>query len=840
MADVDQTVAASGKIPTQPDVIGPITSLMQLQYMQANAQRANVESQGLQQQQGFNQATFDAKQNYLTRIQGGEDPASAVVTSGWSALDPTGADAGLKNVQQQRSLSAYQQYAKTNDSTALASQGPAAVQAAQTLQANQNFAATGDPDTLRSAGAEAYKAAQDAIQTHGAIAVQRLGIMGQIGSSVIAGVGPDGAIDSQVRVSAVRNALNAGLITPQQAKEEAQMPDGQLLTVAHSWVAGGMAAKDWADSSGQTDFNKGLANAATYREPLGPGVTLSQGPASYAVTHGQPVPSLSALGNFGSPAAAGPSLSNPSGAPPAAPAPQPVVTAAPNARAAVAPPRTATLPASTSAFANAGIPAFQSASAGNAGGFSPAGIARTVQIESGGNPKAVNGNAAGLAQFEPDTWRKYGQGSPFDPGQAIAATARYSAANAPILAQALGRPPTDAELYLAHQQGGAGAAKLLANPNARAGDLVGDAAIRNNGGNPNAPASAFTNMWVGKFNGPGGSVAPGGGQSMVLPAAAGGPPSTASAALIPAILPSQNAAPAQPKPVLPPPVQPTPSPAAPAPAPAPAAPVVPANATTSAAPAAKPLIPVGSSTPTAAAAATSGLPAGYAPVDQGIGLAEQTKQQEVGKAQGEQFKTAKDAYQSASTAQMKINELQHNLADLPNTGLLAPGAGATERIGMAKYANSLLTAAGAAPMFDPKAVASAEAAQKITGGLGFDMSRTLGAREAAQIVHQAISLNPGVENTPRGAKVVAGAINAGLQRTKDFYQFLSENGNKQDSDLAFNRMYPVARYVQEAQALAKIPSVAIDTIQKYDSDPRALTAFDAAFGSGMHRYFTGQ
>ncbi len=80
------------------------------------------------------------------------------------------------------------------------------------------------------------------------------------------------------------------------------------------------------------------------------------------------------------------------------------------------------------------------------------------------------------------------------------ATQRYAAANNRALTSALGRTPDDAELYLAHQQGPGGAVKLLTHPGVRAGDLVGDAAIKGNGGNPDAPASAFTAMWTNKFN----------------------------------------------------------------------------------------------------------------------------------------------------------------------------------------------------------------------------------------------------------------------------------------------------------------------------------------------------
>lgn len=132
-------------------------------------------------------------------------------------------------------------------------------------------------------------------------------------------------------------------------------------------------------------------------------------------------------------------------------------------------------------------------------------LARFVQIEWPGRNNPKNPSHQGPGQFSESTARQVGITDRNDFGQAVMGIQRYAAMNAPILARALGRMPSGAELYLAHQQGPGGAAKLLANPDVRAGDLVGDAAIKQNGGNPNAPASAFTSMWVRKF---GGNVSP--------------------------------------------------------------------------------------------------------------------------------------------------------------------------------------------------------------------------------------------------------------------------------------------------------------------------------------------
>src|SRR6185503_13870258 len=67
------------------------------------------------------------------------------------------------------------------------------------------------------------------------------------------------------------------------------------------------------------------------------------------------------------------------------------------------------------------------------------------------------------------------------------------------LRKALGREPTEGELYLAHQQGLGGAEKLLANPNALASALVGAQAVTANGGAPGETARDFAAHWTNKF-----------------------------------------------------------------------------------------------------------------------------------------------------------------------------------------------------------------------------------------------------------------------------------------------------------------------------------------------------
>ena len=142
----------------------------------------------------------------------------------------------------------------------------------------------------------------------------------------------------------------------------------------------------------------------------------------------------------------------------------------------------------------------------------PAGYLDTVgAIETGGryDPRAQNpdSTAGGLFQFLDGTARQYGLTNKYDPQASAAAAAKFAKDNASGLQSALGRAPTGAELYLAHNQGLGGARQLLANPNASALSILtrayngnvqqATAALTNNGGNANMTAQQF----VDKING---------------------------------------------------------------------------------------------------------------------------------------------------------------------------------------------------------------------------------------------------------------------------------------------------------------------------------------------------
>jgi len=121
----------------------------------------------------------------------------------------------------------------------------------------------------------------------------------------------------------------------------------------------------------------------------------------------------------------------------------------------------------------------------------------TAQIESSmGRNLGSRGNIFQLGKSE---WSAVGGGPMGEPGTDIKNGLAWMGKVKSELGDALGREPQGWEIYLAHQQGVAGATKLLNNPSTPAGDLLPARNISANGGDPSAPASAFVSKWRATF-----------------------------------------------------------------------------------------------------------------------------------------------------------------------------------------------------------------------------------------------------------------------------------------------------------------------------------------------------
>ena len=207
-----------------------------------------------------------------------------------------------------------------------------------------------------------------------------------------------------------------------------------------------------------------------------------------------------------------------------------------------------------------------------------------------------------------------------------------------------------------------------------------------------------------------------------------------------------------------------------------------------------------------------------------------------------QFEKAQESYESAQNLKLQLANMQDQLGQLGSTGFLAPGTGDTARLGFAKKVNSLASAMGISDKnlpFSPTAVASGEDIVKGTTRLGFDLARQLGSREAMMIVQQAVGAVPGLENTPRGAKLIFGALNTAAQRQSDYYEYLQNwaqtHPNTLGADVAFNKAYPVQHYTNMALLAAVPPS----RVQYLKANPKAAKDFDAYYGKGLSSVVLG-
>jgi hypothetical protein len=164
-------------------------------------------------------------------------------------------------------------------------------------------------------------------------------------------------------------------------------------------------------------------------------------------------------------------------------------------------------------------------------GLDPKMIKRMVQLESGGDPNQSTGknqHYVGLLQLDQGEFTRFGgTGSRTDPEQNIMAGTNKLVQERLTFKQKYNREPTADDTYMVHQQGPAGYAAHMANPEGTAwrnvrryypSDAVAKAAIWGNmtpsmkakyGSVDNVKSANFTSDWSDRYSGARTEMAPG-------------------------------------------------------------------------------------------------------------------------------------------------------------------------------------------------------------------------------------------------------------------------------------------------------------------------------------------
>lgn len=138
---------------------------------------------------------------------------------------------------------------------------------------------------------------------------------------------------------------------------------------------------------------------------------------------------------------------------------------------------------------------------------------KVVAVEFGSGQNDPNNPHQGPVQADDDWWKRFGRGGDRNNmNDALAALDLETSVNEPQLKEKLDRNVTDADLYLAHQQGLAGAVALLTHPNAPASQSVPVANIQANlpagtGDANTITGGEFASIWGRHFAGAGGIMA---------------------------------------------------------------------------------------------------------------------------------------------------------------------------------------------------------------------------------------------------------------------------------------------------------------------------------------------
>lgn len=194
---------------------------------------------------------------------------------------------------------------------------------------------------------------------------------------------------------------------------------------------------------------------------------------------------------------------------------------------------------------------------------------------------------------------------------------------------------------------------------------------------------------------------------------------------------------------------------------------------------------------------------------------------------------ARTRNQSATGAQQQLQEMRHQIDQLPDEGWLTPGTDFTNRLYTAKAINTGMAMLGMNPVIDEKQVAAGEDLNKLTTRLGFELSNGVGS-SAATIVTDAVAAVPGGANTKEGAEVILNALEAVNRRNIDRYNAMqqwSADPNRAGSLLGFEEWFNTTNPPELYALSAYVPEPAMQYLRQH---PDQASAFNHKYGHGRN------
>ena len=205
--------------------------------------------------------------------------------------------------------------------------------------------------------------------------------------------------------------------------------------------------------------------------------------------------------------------------------------------------------------------------------------------------------------------------------------------------------------------------------------------------------------------------------------------------------------------------------------------------------------------------------------------------------------------------QIKTLRNEFQKVDTEGGAWLKTGPFAQKRFEYAKAANGIVNGifGDQVNMFSPDAIGAAENINKLNTYMGQAQARTLGAREAQQVIQSSIEANPGLMQTPMGRRTLLASLEAAAERKRDYAQFVMDyarrpgaRGDTTGAAAAFAKANPVDKYVEKARynALADNEKQslerAIPVLMQHKNDAKAVAAFDKAYNGLSDHYLRGQ